>query len=366
MLAFRNLFRRKIRTILSVIGVGVGIASIVAFSALGAGFKQSFTDYANQSGADVAVFQGGVTNPGFGAVKPDQIAEIRKMPDVVDTARTLFIDTYVPGIPSIPVLGRDPNERLIKVYTREIEGRTLETEEEVMLGKYVADVIKAKIGNEIMLIGKKFKIVGIFKTSISWENASAIMHINVVNRQRKQESGTSSILFVYAKPGINRDMLAAAIMEKYPDLKAVPIEKFLENFKEQIQYVDTFVWVVSVAALAVGCIGVLNTLLMSVSERTREIGTLRAVGWNRKMILHMIVWEGFFISIFGVIAGIAMGVGGAELLIRLVPRGFLDTYYDWEMVFRAIGIGILVGTVGSLYPAYAATRLTPAEALRYE
>jgi putative ABC transport system permease protein len=105
---------------------------------------------------------------------------------------------------------------------------------------------------------------------------------------------------------------------------------------------------------------------MSVSERTREIGTLRAVGWSRTMVLALIIREGLIISIIGGICGLALGAAGAEILIRLVPPGFLSTSYNIVIFVEGMAVAVLVGFVGSIYPASVATRFSPAEALRYE
>jgi putative ABC transport system permease protein len=106
-------------------------------------------------------------------------------------------------------------------------------------------------------------------------------------------------------------------------------------------------------------------MLMAVSERTREIGTLRAVGWSRGQVLRMILTEGLAISIVGGVLGLALGAFGAETLIQWAPRG-LDTRYSGLLFVQGFAIAVALGFFGALYPALQASRLSPIEALKYE
>jgi putative ABC transport system permease protein len=124
---------------------------------------------------------------------------------------------------------------------------------------------------------------------------------------------------------------------------------------------------ISVLAILVGGIGVLNTMLMAVFERTREIGVLRALGWRRRRILSLILREALLLGLLGGITGI----GAALLMIFLFQQapmvgGILDPVWEWDVFARAIFVALMLGLFGGLYPAYRATQLQPVEALRYE
>ena len=123
---------------------------------------------------------------------------------------------------------------------------------------------------------------------------------------------------------------------------------------------------VGLVRLLVGAIGVLNTMLMTVSERTREIGTLRAFGWRSSMVMRLILAEGLVTALLGGLCGSVLGWVAAELLMRLVPQGLLEAHYRPAVLLRGLGIALVVGILGALYPAWRASRLLPAEALRYE
>jgi putative ABC transport system permease protein len=124
---------------------------------------------------------------------------------------------------------------------------------------------------------------------------------------------------------------------------------------------------ISFLAVLIGAVGMLNNMLMSVLERTREIGVLRALGWRRSRVLGMILQESLILGLVGGTVGILIGVGLASLL-RFVPGiyGAISPIYTPQLIVQAILVALLAGAARGLYPAWRATRMRPVEALRYE
>jgi putative ABC transport system permease protein len=120
-------------------------------------------------------------------------------------------------------------------------------------------------------------------------------------------------------------------------------------------------------AVLIGAVGMLNTMLMSVLERTREIGVLRSLGWSRRQVVGMIFREAFALGIiggiFGILVGLALNWGLGQIPML---GGMLEPAYRPQLFILALGVALLSGVVGGLYPAWRATRMQPVEALRYE
>lgn len=370
MLVLKNLLRRPVRTLLSLLGVAIGIAAIIAFNAIGRGFRESINRYLRESGAQMLVVNKTMKDPAFSRVKPEEQAYVQAHPEVEHLSRANLAIASPRGLKGEPritalvVFGRTPGDRLMDKYRKNLKGRLLEREDEILVGSIAAEDLKLGVGDTLELFNRTFKVVGIYDTSVPWEKVGAVMP-NSVLAQVLQQGEAIYMGFVYLKPGTDGRRLKADVEARFPQLEVMKTEEFT-LFYDQIEYIDWFVWIISLVSVAVGGLGVLNTMLMSISERTREIGTLRAVGWSRGRVLGLILREGTLISVLGGAIGLAMGVAGAEGLIRLAPRSFLDTQYSGVLFGEAFAVALVLGFLGSLYPAWRAGRLQPIEALKYE
>ena len=126
-------------------------------------------------------------------------------------------------------------------------------------------------------------------------------------------------------------------------------------------------WITSAIALVMALAVILNTLLLSITERTHEIGILSALGWPSERILLMIVLEGLILAAVGSAAGTLLGIAGLKWLSNLPQvRGFLVPVVTWRLLLEVAGAALLLGVLGSIYPALRALSLKPVDALRYE
>ena len=371
MLALKNLLRRRARTLLSLLGVAIGIAAIIAFNAIGKGFREGVNRYFRDSGAQMVVVNGLMKDPAFSRVKRDEQEFIRGLPGVEHLSRANFAVASTRGVPGaggltmLVAFGRTWGDRLMDKYRRELKGALPAADDEVLLGSIGAESMKKGVGDTLPLFGRTFRVVGVFHAGAPWEKVGVVMSNTVLEEVLQQKDGSIYMGFLYLKPGVDPKDVRAAVKARYPHLDPMKTEEFTA-FYDQIEYIDWFVWIISLVSVAVGGLGVLNTLLMSVSERTREIGTLRAVGWSKGRVLRLILAEGVLISFLGGLIGLLLGVAGAEFFVWLAPKGTLSTEYMRSVFAQAFGIALGLGLAGSLYPAWRASRLSPIEALKYE
>jgi putative ABC transport system permease protein len=153
-------------------------------------------------------------------------------------------------------------------------------------------------------------------------------------------------------------------LDKKLDVKTA---KDLVNTTTEIRFIHAMAWITSAIALFIGTISMLNTMIMSVFERTKEIGVLRAIGWGRWRVVKMIVMESLLLSIVGGVVGTLGAVVLTQILSRLpVAAGLVDANLAPSVIGEGFLIALGVGFLGALYPAYRGAQLLPTEALRHE
>ncbi len=368
MLILKNLLRRRTRTILSTLGIALGIAAIVAFNAVGRGFKESLDRYMRSSGAEILVVNRSAMAPEYSRISKEEVDQVRALPGVEHLSPGTFtiISGRVlkkPKIKFLTLFGRVPGDRLIEKFKTGIDGRLFQAGDEMILGQDAARDLELKTGDTLELLHRPLKVVGIYKSDVKFESAGCVVPSSMIQQEMKMGDSVG-LFWLFLKPGTDWKATRTTIEEKCPNLAAIQTSEFTAYYN-QLDYIDWFVWIVSLISVVVGGLGVLNTMLMSVSERTREIGTLRAVGWSRGQVLRLILGEGMLISVIGGCVGVLMGTFGAETLIHWAPRG-LDTRYSALLITQGFLIALALGFFGALYPALQASRLSPIEALKYE
>jgi putative ABC transport system permease protein len=167
----------------------------------------------------------------------------------------------------------------------------------------------------------------------------------------------------------NITQVGNSIGEAYPnELSTTTAADQANRINSALGYIDTATWAISLLAIIIGGVGVINTMIMSVFERTREIGVLKAVGWRSRRILGMILGESIVLTLVAGTVGTIVGIVGVNAVLAYSSSfgSIIQPVYSLDLFIRAYGIAFLVGILGGIYPAYRASKLAPTEALRYE
>lgn len=359
----RNLWRRRARTALTVLGIGIGIAAIIALGGLAQGMDRIMTQMWRAGKIDLFAIEAGVDSD-FSAIDERVGTRIAARPDVKAVSGIIMSGISTPENPMLLIFGYHPRELAIRHF-RIIEGKPLEGSREAIVGRKLANEMGLQVGDTLRLMDSNFRVVGIFETGLAYEDIAMVIGL----REAQTLLGKPRQVMMY---GITlhdprqaervRDELEAA----FPEVDFALSSDATETMSDYA-VLQEMVGQISFLAIFIGAVGMLNTMLMSVLERTREIGVLRAVGWRRRRVLGMILRESLVLGGVGGICGILLGLGIGKL-VELAPGvwGTLKPLYTPQLLAQAVIIGMLAGTVGGLYPAWRATRLSPVEALRYE
>jgi len=360
----RSLWRRRTRTVLTTLGIGVGIAAIVALGGITQGMAEALTSVLTRSQAELMAIEAGVSDTSYSAVDQRVGARIASLSDVEAVSGTIITVASTEKMPMLIVFGYHPREFAIRHF-KIVEGRPLEASRQVIVGRQASETLGLKVGDTLRLLDSNFRVVGIFETGVGYEDSGVVIGLRdaqALAGKPHQVTWYTIKLHDPARAEAVRDYLNT----HFPEIDVSLTSEFIENMPD-MKTNQELVSQISFLAVLIGAVGMLNTMLMSVLERTREIGVLRALGWRRSRVLGMILQEALALGAVGGAVGILLGMGLAWGVTRLPGIGrMLDPSYSPHLLAQALAVALVTGVAGGLYPAWRATRMRPVEALRYE
>ena len=361
----RGLLRRPVRTALTLVGISIGIAAVVALVGMAWGYEKSITRQLDVIGIDVVVsnMSGGV----MPKVYDESLkGKITGLPRVAEVTTVLMQMLSIEDAPMMMVSGREWGG-FTWDQLKVIEGRMPRdaTEHAVVLGRLAAEVLKKKVGDTVQIEAAELPVVGIVDGQAVVENGAIILALPVMQTVTGNE-GKVNFIDIRVTPKTTKDEVAALcerIKVIFPEGRAM-VAREVVGTSQGFQIARAMSWSTSILAIVVGILGVMNTMLMTVFERTHEIGILLAVGWKRRRIVYMVLCESALLGLLGGITGVAMGAIGLKVL-QTTPavRGLLEPDFSAELVLVSVAIAVAVGIVSGLYPAWRSSRLSPSLAL---
>ena len=387
----RNLIRRKLRTSLTIVGISVGIWALVVMSSM-----------ANKIGALVeggsTYFEGKIivsdaSNPAFGlgfTPMPISIAEmIAAVPGVAvavpevqllldpdDTGAGFGLPDFIVG----SVAGADQGRETFKLSAA--RGRLLVEDDEgtdvVVLGADLVRKFDKSVGDTLEMRGRDFKVVGLLEPTLTAPDTTAMVPLAAAQRLLSQDAPIlarqgigadqlASQVVVFPDAGVEVDALAKAIEESVEQVQTITGDEFDEAIGSAVAIFNAIILGVALISLVVGGLSVINTMAMSVAERTREIGIKRSIGASRRRIVRELVIESSLIGLTGGVIGVVLG---AVVVLIGNELGRSSGTILFQMTagtaLFALAFAIVLGALAGLAPAWTAARLDPVEALRYE
>lgn len=366
-LILRNLLRQRIRTSLTVVGIGLGIATVVALGSIVGGMKETSGQILKAYGSDFMVAEKGASDLSFSNVPEDDVRAVDTYPGVASTIGALMHISKVGGNPYFVTIGMSATD-LAESGIDLREGRLYGSEatDDIIIGARTSNALNATIGDAIEIDSRTFNVVGIFKSDNLWQDNGVIAPLIAV-QELANKPGVVTGLYVRADDDIDPVIVADGIRRDLPLLTTVANIGEMSRVDQGMEIMDALNLAISILAVGIGAIGVMNTMVMSVFERTREIGVLRAVGWSDNRVIRMIVGESLLLCAIAAGFGAAAGVGASRAVL-LIPAvsSLLSPQYTVDIFLRALFVAMVVALAGAAYPAIRAMRLVPMEALRHE
>ncbi|MBI1831245.1 MAG: ABC transporter permease [Planctomycetes bacterium] len=456
-LVFKNLWHRKIRSILTCTSMAVAVCAVLSMLGTAEGYEQSFAALYEARGTDLVITQAGKAQRIASNLDEGLVARIAQLPGVKNVEGTLVDLASFPEANVVYFFGLDPKSVLVEP-SKIKEGRALRATDyrKVCIGRTLARNLGKKLGDSIEIVGEPFEIVAIFDSYNLLESNGGVIplremqelvgkgkvttvlvllerdykvpekvdevrkSIEALRDPLKSDFG-GHVTFQDIEEGItlrkDRDAFGAEkwVITESKDgrrpqiviedengktLKAYPIPVgaslavrsrqkveagtvLANNAKPlnidvqptrdhvtsnmETQALKGLAWASSVIAMLIGFVSMLNTMMMSISERVREIATFRAIGWRKWRIMRMIFMEAFVLSAIGAALGVALAVPLMEFLANFsMTSSLVVSRITFETFCKGVGMGLTAGLMGAFYPALIAANLSPASALRHE
>jgi len=350
----------------------IGIFTFVSLMSITLGMKEQISGILEQflgAGIIVTSTEGG-SRPSVPGIMIDQFAEI----EGVDAVTGYIMDFMTIGASYASVTGVEPEKMELAFPIEVIEGRTLLPDDE-----YVcltgAGFVGHDVGDKIYLSGSLLGSTGAVELTIVGKLASMgdpmadsgiIMPLGTL----QELMNTENVQFVLVDCSIDvSESVARSIRDNYPDAMVIESAEIMDTITYILDLINVLLMVLAVITLTVGAIGIMNTTMMNVLERTREIGIIKSIGGTRAEVVEIFIMEAIIIAIIGGILGCVLAVVGVNMLSPMItpylgmPMPFSFPPY---LFIIAMLMATLIGFGASLYPSVQAASVRPVEALRYE
>jgi putative ABC transport system permease protein len=385
MRTLRNVFRRKLRVLLTIFGITIGVLALVVMGSMAEKINMLVSGGTEYYSDKVTVQAEGTSLFSSSPLSLSKYEAIKAVPGVAEVSAELgtLLDPEAGasfGMPAM-IAGSDMRGEDLESFKITIsDGRALTPDDigSVVLGSDMVKQLGGEVGGFVTVRGEQFKVVGIMEKTLTapdnqvWMTLPDAQRIymqdipEVVRGQVDQSELVTSFV-VYPTPGTDPEELAARVNAAVSGVTATGPQAFQDQIASTMGIFNAILYGIAIIALFVGGLSVINTMTMSVNERTREIGVRKAIGASDRQIVGQFLTESGFIGLIGGVSGLFLGWLVATVTDKLLEPRNLDLFLvSPRLAIGSVLFAILLGLVSGLYPSLHAARLQPVLALRYE
>ena len=408
MIALRGIFANRLRSSLTILGVIMGIAAVIALSSIGEGSKLMITERIGSLGSNLLTVSPGAATEGFMRMGQgsSQTLTYEDALAIAESPEVTAVNLVAPEVSTnaqVIAGGENVNARIYGVTPEyeEVRAKTIAegsfitqtnvdaTASVAVLGSGVVEDLFGDInpvGQTIKIDRRQFTVIGVLESEegmFGSDDSILVPITSVMNRLSPQRTSEGdhvvSSIYLQAASDSQNDLAIAQVTELLQEEHRIPLgdeddfsvtsmQDIEEALTETSDTLTMLLTITAAIALLVAGIGIMNIMLVSVTERTREIGIRKAVGAKRRNILMQFLLEATTISVIGGLIGIGVGIGASKLLSGSITMNFseIETVITPDTIVIAFIVAVVVGIIAGVYPAYRASRLSPIDALRYE
>ena len=362
-LVVSNIRQRPIRTLVSVAGVALGVCLVMLFTGLARGMSNDLQRRASNVRAEIIFTRPGsmqltASTANLSTKYVESLKQIAGVEEVLPVIRYVFQGGRGFGFEQIEGVEWEPFARVNEIHMD--AGRPPQASDEIVIDETRARNNKLKIGDTLRLFGdKQYRITGIY----SPESGARVKMTLAAMQEALESPGKATYILVKVRNPNEQLEVAKRIDATLPGNKIQFTRDLFTSLEKTIPYLGVFLRILVGLAAVVSALVVMLAMYTTITERTREIGILKALGASRRYIVFIIESEALLISTVGLIAGFAL-----SFVIGYGIHQFYGLYFEfsWSWALTAAAIGMLGGAFGALYPALRASNLDAVSALAYE
>lgn len=367
-LTIRNVWSKKARSLGLTLAVAFAVMTVVTLAVTSSGLEQSAAAIISVGKADFTVAQKDVADLLSSTIDTQQLARVQQTPGVATAVGVLVeiqhINAENPVFIEIGINPADFTSFGVHVVAGSPYAPT--AAHEVMLGWRAAANLGLHVGDQFVANGTWNTVTGIYSTGNAFGDAGAMFPLPAIQGYNRVP-GIVTLVFVKVTHGASIAAVMRRIQYNQPELTTVQTASQFGRADRDLIYLQAAVNGSTVLAVLIGAVIVGNTMLLSLFQRTREFGLMRAVGWTRRRTVALLFGESLLLAFVGAALGVALSFAVAAGLSRLPAlRGVLHPNFTEDAFWRALYTALGMTLIGALYPTIRAALLSPLKALSYE
>jgi putative ABC transport system permease protein len=364
----KDIFRKKLRALLTILGISIGVCVCIVMLGIGESIKRSFGDLYSKSQIDIAIQEKDQLSILLGRVDADVSRRIRALPAIEDAGAVLL---YVHKLnkAAVPVFGWEPDTFLFDTVELTQGRLPLAGKKEAMVGVVLMRTLEKDHIKQIKIRGGTFEVVGAFKSSSPFEQSAVVLSLGDLQPVLREE-GRASFVNVKLKPAYRNDgaieRALKDIQEALPSIEAMRADAFVAEKSKFIVMGEKFSLLVSVITLIAVALGLANTMVTSSFEKKKFLSILLALGWPRLMIAALFICESLVVAFIGGALGIFLGFKVTAYIFSLSSVQAFVPELSFLFILKIVAMLLSSALFAGLVPTWITLNSNPVEVIRSE